>query len=417
VHLLLYRLFIHLYQLAVTVISPFNAKARLWIQGRKNLLQRMQSAIEPSGKLIWMHCASLGEFEQGRPVLEQIKKNHPAYKILLTFFSPSGYEVRKDYTEADHIFYLPIDTKENAERFYDIVKPSLVMFIKYEYWFYYLYEAKKRKIPLILVSGIFREDQPFFKWYGKLHREMLQNFSWLLVQNGTSKDLLDTIGYNKNVVVSGDTRFDRVVEISESFVPIDLVERFCGNADVIVAGSTWTEDDKELAHYANTNRQIKFIIAPHNINDLRLNECKRYYHHSVKYSDVHNGLSMPGANVLIIDNVGMLSRLYKYATVCLVGGAFGGGGVHNVLEAAVYGKPVVYGPEYDEYAEAVELVEAGGAFSVETALELEQTFNLLMQKGSAYFSACEASYNYVQRKKGATGNVLELLYEKHLLTS
>lgn len=417
VHLLLYRLFIHLYQFAIWLISPFNAKARFWIQGRKNLLQRMQSEIEPSKKLVWIHCASLGEFEQGRPVLEQIRKTYPAYKILLTFFSPSGYEVRKDYSEADYIYYLPADTRQNATRFYNIAKPSLVIFIKYEYWYFYLKEAEKRQIPLLLVSGIFRQDQPFFKWYGNLHREMLKSFSGFLVQNEASKDLLATIGFTKVVVVSGDTRFDRVDEIAHSFTPIDHIEEFCGNTDVLVAGSTWTEDDKELAHYANANRHIRFIIAPHNITELRLNECKKYYQYSVLYSQYSAAQAKVDANVLIIDNVGMLSRLYKYATVCLVGGGFGGGGVHNVLEAAVYGKPVIHGPEYDEYAEAVELVEAGGAFAAETALELEEKLNILMQKGSAYQSACEASYNYVQSKKGATGKVMQYIYENRLLTN
>jgi 3-deoxy-D-manno-octulosonic-acid transferase len=413
---LIYRLFISLYSTAITIVSPFNPKARLWLQGRKNIIQRMQQAIDPSGETIWIHCASLGEFEQGRPVLEQLKSLYPQYKILLTFFSPSGYEVKKQYEKADYIFYLPIDTKANAVAFFNTVKPKLVIFIKYEFWYYYLQEAQKRNIRLLLVSGIFRKEQPFFKWYGSLHRKMLNSFSWLLVQNELSSELLSTIGLSNNVLVSGDTRFDRVVEIAEQFQSIDLIEQFCKGSDVIVAGSTWLEDDKELDHYANTRKHIKFIIAPHNINQLRLDECKRWYKHSIRYSQL-DGQVDPSINTLIIDNIGMLSRLYKYATVSLIGGGFGADGVHNVLEAAVYGCPVVFGPEYDKYIEAVELVECGGAIPVDTALELEKVLDELIQKGREYKAASAASYQYVQDKKGATEKIMQFIQEKRLLTS
>lgn len=413
-HLFLYRLFIFLFSPAVKLVAPFNAKARHWSIGRKNLLERMQREIMP-GNIAWVHCASLGEFEQGRPVMEAIKRQYPLYKLLVTFFSPSGYEVKKHDPLADYVFYLPADTSTNASRFYDIVQPSLAIFIKYEYWYHYLHQAEKRKIPLLLVSGIFLKKQAFFHWYGALHRQMLAKFTWLLVQNEESKQLLSRIGHNANVIVSGDTRFDRVVEIAENFKAIPTIEAFCKNAEVIVAGSTWTEDDKELAHYANSNTHLSFIIAPHDVNQHRIRECRRLYRSAVLYSDLDGKNPDTASNVLIMNNVGMLSRLYKYATVCYVGGGFGAGGVHNVLEAAVYGKPVVFGPEYEDYAEAVELVDEEGGFPVNTALELEKTFDLLLQKGTEYQSACKASLEYVSGKKGATERVLELIKRERLL--
>ncbi len=417
VSVLVYRIFIQLYLFTISLVAPFNAKARLWLQGRTNLLERMQQDIEPRSKLIWFHCASLGEFEQGRPVLEQLKARYPSYKILLTFFSPSGYEVRKNYPLADYIYYLPADTPSNAKAFFNIANPALVLFIKYEFWFFYLQEANRRNIPLLLVSGIFRGNQPFFKWYGKLHRQMLQFFTVLMVQNKSSKDLLATINISANVVVTGDTRFDRVASIANDFKPFEAIEHFCRNAEVIVAGSTWTEDDKELHHYANTHPEIKFIIAPHNINALRLKECRKYYDRSMMLSQYVHSETDDSINTLIIDNVGMLSSLYKYATVCYVGGAFGADGVHNVLEAAVYGLPVVFGPEYHDYAEAIELVENGGGVTVDTALALEETLHTLMKKGPEHHKASKAAYEFVQQKRGATEATLQVIQEKRLLTN
>nr|WP_242692186.1 glycosyltransferase N-terminal domain-containing protein [Aridibaculum aurantiacum] len=414
--MLLYRLFIRLYILSITVIAPFNKKARLWLLGRKNLLKRMQADILPADKIAWFHCASLGEFEQGRPVLEEIKQRYPAYKILLTFFSPSGYEIRKDYAGADFIYYLPADTASNARSFLDIAKPSIVIFIKYEFWFHYLHEVNKRNIPLLLVSGIFRQDQPFFKWYGSLHKKMLSFFDYILVQNDESKQLLHDINLKENVLITGDTRFDRVIAIAENFEPITEIEAFCQNADVIVAGSTWSADDKELFHFVNAHPAKKFIIAPHDISVERINECKRVYTNSILYSEYVKGRAGT-FNILIIDNVGMLSRLYRYGTVCFIGGGFAEEGVHNVLEAAVYGKPVVYGPVYNKYIEAVELIEVGGAFTVSSASEFETVFNPMFQKGSSYQQASKAAYDYVRQKQGATKAILDLIYEKRLLTN
>ncbi|HEX6426369.1 MAG TPA: glycosyltransferase N-terminal domain-containing protein [Niastella sp.] len=489
-HLFIYNIFLFLYSIGIRITSLWNPKARLWLNGRKNIWVELEEIgrqkagnqrpkarglksevrskkLENGGqksevgslksevgskkseaetptpepenlnpesetpKLAWMHCSSLGEFEQGRPVLEAIKQQYPNTRILLTFFSPSGYTVRKNSSGADYVMYLPMDSKANVRKFLNIVQPDLAIWIKYEYWFYYLTELKKRHIPLILVSGIFRKDQPFFKWYGRLHWYMLESFNHLFVQTQNSKQLLGTIGFTNNVSISGDTRFDRVVQIAEQFTPIDPIEYFCGNNTVIVAGSTWSEDEEELDHYANTHPEIKFIIAPHEINEEHLKEIEKLFKHSVRFSK----LSVPGSspvpvprnrplesekpkpNTLIIDNIGMLSKLYKYATITYVGGGFGDDGVHNVLEAAVYGKPVVFGPVYEKYVEAVELVEAGGALVINTALELEETLNDLLTNTNAYEASCEAARNYVYNNKGATEKVMQFIQENRLLTS
>lgn len=413
----LYRIFIRLYPFMIHIASPFNEKARLWIKGRKGVFDRMDHSINDNDKIIWMHCSSLGEFEQGRPLLEKLKSEYPAYKILLTFFSPSGYEVRKNYSGADYIFYLPTDSKKNATVLFDIVKPELIIFVKYEFWYYYLAQAQKRGIPLLLISAIFRKKQPFFSKYGAFHRSMLSCFTHLFVQNAESVSLLQSIGFNQNVSLSGDTRFDRVIEIAEGFQHISSIQHFCSGSQVIVAGSTWLEDDKELAHYVNSRNNVKFIIAPHNIGKSRLDECANLYKNSTFYSSLKDSRPAPKINTIIIDNIGMLSRLYKYATVCYVGGGFGADGVHNVLEAAVYGKPVVFGPEYEKFNEAIELTETGGGISIENALQLEATFDDFLSDNSGYAKKANASLNYVYSKRGSTENILRYIYEKRLLTN
>ncbi|AXY75465.1 3-deoxy-D-manno-octulosonic acid transferase [Paraflavitalea soli] len=455
-HLFFYTIFCRLYLLGIRVVALWNPKAKLWLNGRKGLLGRIQSAVGPakgreqsailapnpgptvspnSGEakdspltthhspLVWMHCASLGEFEQGRPVLEALRDKYPGIKILLTFFSPSGYEVRKNYGGADFVFYLPMDSKANARRFLDIVQPDLVIWIKYEYWYHYLTALKKRKIPTLLVSGIFRPDQPFFKWYGRLHQYILESFTHLFVQTPASKDLLAGIGFTNNVTVNGDTRFDRVAAIVEKFVPLPAIEAFCGKYPTVVAGSTWPEDEEELDHYANTHPDMRFIIAPHEIHESHLKEIEKLFKHTIRYSVLQK--RVPGTvsreqqhtNTLIIDNIGMLSRLYKYATITYIGGGFGDDGVHNVLEAAVYRKPVVFGPVYEKYIEAAELVDEGGAFPIKTALELEKVLNDLLADESAYKKVCQQAGQYVHSKTGATDAVLQFIQENRLLTS
>jgi 3-deoxy-D-manno-octulosonic-acid transferase len=413
VHLFLYNVFLLVYALGIRITALWNPKARKWLEGRKNPV-KIPKSDQP---LVWMHSSSLGEFEQGRPVLEQIKKQYPHIRVLLTFFSPSGYEVQKNYPGADHVVYLPMDGKGAVRQFLNEVKPQLVLWVKYEYWYYYLTELKKRQIPVLLISGIFRPGQPFFKWYGRLHRYMLDCFMHLFVQTKESKRLLGTIGFNSSVTVSGDTRFDRVVQIAEASEHLPLINTFCGKHPVIVAGSTWPEDEEELDHYANTHPDTRFIIAPHEIDEEHLRDIEKLFKNTVRYSQLKELQEVTNANTLIIDNIGMLSRLYKYATITYVGGGFGEDGVHNVVEAAVYGKPVVIGPVYEKFIEAVELVQHQGAFVIKTALELEQCFNRLLYDAAAYRQACEAARNYVYGKKGATNMVMQFIQENRLLTS
>lgn len=374
---------------------------------------------------VWMHCASLGEFEQGRPVLEKLRAQHPDYLFVVSFFSPSGYTAAQNYKGADHIFYLPIDSPANAKEFIDAVNPALVIWVKYDYWYYYLKELKDRNIPVLLLSGLFQKGRAFFKWYGGMQRKMLHCITHFFVQDEPSQYLLRTIDI-KNVTVSGDTRFDRVIEIAEKAGEVPGIKEFCGEHPVIVAGSTWQEDEEELDHFANIHPEIKFIVAPHEVEEVRLLEVEKLFKRSVRYSSwldtTNDKLQTPNSkpqtpNVLIIDNIGLLSRLYRYATITWVGGGFGDEGVHNVLEAAVYGRPVVFGPVYDKYIEAVELVGSGGGFSIENALEAETLFASLLIDKEEYDLACEASREYVQAKKGATERALAYIQENRLLTN
>lgn len=375
-----------------------------------------------------MHCASLGEFEQGRPVVEALRRHYPEITVIVTFFSPSGYEIRKNYTGADHVFYLPMDSSVNARRFINLVNPSLVLWIKYDYWYYYLSELRKRKIPALLISPLFRPDQPFFKWYGNIHRLMLDSFHAFFVQNETSMQLLETININHTVFVSGDTRFDRVTDIAEHVESMPIIEAFCKGHTVIVAGSTWEEDEEELDHFANTHSEIRFIIAPHEIEEDHLRDMENLFRHSVRYSVLEKQIQSAAErditisgqqlnNVLIIDNIGMLARLYRYGKICYVGGGFGDDGVHNVLEAAVYGKPVVTGPVIEKYIEVMELADAGGVIIVDNALEAESVFSRLLENDEEYAFHGRAARNYVYARRGATEKILQYIQENRLLTS
>ncbi len=421
--ILLYRLFLWLYKCGAIVLSPFNEKAKRWLSGRKNVFDKLAAFTAVNQKkIIWFHCASLGEFEQARPLIENIRAQYPGYSILLSFFSPSGYEIRKDYKGADYVTYLPMDSAGNAKKFLSLVKPVLVIWVKYEYWHFYLQQIKQQNISLLLVSGIFRESQPFFKSWGSFHKNMLSCFTSMFVQNQDSKKLLGSIGFSDNVVVSGDTRFDRVIEIASQFENIPSIEAFIASSPVIVAGSTWEEDEEELDHFANTHPEIKFIIAPHEIDEEHLKEIEKLFHNSVRYSQFIKNDKTPAdqnkkINTLVIDNIGLLARLYKYATIAYIGGGFGDDGVHNVLEAAVYSKPIIFGPVYEKFAEAVGLIEVEGAFDIENALELEEKLLFLLKDENAYKAACQASGNFVYANKGATEKIMNYIQEKRLLTN
>ena len=435
---LLYNIFLFFYSIGIRIAAFWNPKAKLWVEGRKRqwAVGGRQWAVDhrlQTADCIWFHCASLGEFEQGRPLLEKLREQYPESRIILSFFSPSGYEVQKNYSGADQVLYLPMDSPSNAKKFISQVDPSLVIWVKYEYWYYYLSELKQRNIPVLLVSGIFRKDQPFFKWYGGFWKKMLQCFSHLFVQTPGSKQLLASIGINENVSLSGDTRFDRVIEIAENFSDLpQSIKDFCGTNKVIVAGSTWEEDEEELDHYANNHPEIKFILAPHQIEEAHLKDIEKLFHHSVRYSSLQSAVSSQqsatgsrqlatGApvltNVLIIDNIGLLSRLYKLAHIAYIGGGFGADGVHNVLEAAVYGRPVIFGPEFGKYIEAVELEDCGGGISIENALELEKILGELFSDENYMKLASDAAKNYVYSKAGATGRIVEYIQVNRLLTS
>ena len=427
--IILYNIFLLVYHAALHVAALWNPKARMWVDGRKawrdgigSDADRINGSAEATAggrKLIWMHCASLGEFEQGRPLLEATRLKYPDYKILLTFFSPSGYEIRKNYTGADVVMYLPMDGAANARDFVNVFKPSLVFWVKYEYWHYYLQELKRQQIPVVLVSGIFRPKQPFFKWYGGFWKKILASFEQLFVQTAASKTLLGQIGFAGKAIVTGDTRFDRVAAIAAQWESLGKpVEIFCNEHPVLVAGSTWEEDEELLIHYARAYPQLRFIIAPHDVTPERIGEIKKEFPQAILYSMLKDSTEITAtSNVLIIDNIGTLSKLYKYATITYVGGGFNQSGIHNILEAAVYSKPVIFGPVYEKFAEAKALVEAGGAFSIENALELEDMLNELFNDEEQLKRSSDIAGKFVSNNMGATNKILYYIQIKRLLTN
>jgi 3-deoxy-D-manno-octulosonic-acid transferase len=387
------------------IAAIFNAKAKQFVSGRNDLFKRLAvEFINPNHRWVWVHCASLGEFEQGRPLMEAIKQKYPTRKILLTFFSPSGYEVRKNYEGADAIFYLPWDTASNAKRFIDIVKPELVFFVKYEFWYHYSQQLKLKSIPLISVSCILRPDQIFFKSYGAFFRKILQNFDHFFVQNKETQDLLNSIGL-KNTL-AGDTRFDRVMQIIQSATEIDIAKKFKSDQKLLVAGSCWQEDMEVLYPLINDNQyQLKFIIAPHEISEGFLSIIEKSLSvKSVRYSQAQNNVSE--FSVLIIDNIGMLSKLYRYGEFAYVGGAFGAG-LHNILEAACYGVPIFFGNKnYKKYQEATDLIMRGGAFEISGYSELKAKYELMNNMPESFLLACEVTRSYVQENLGATKKIM-----------
>ena len=390
------------------------------MKGRKNYFEDLRRDFVPGRQnTIWMHCASLGEFEQGRPILKKIKDDYPEANIIVTFFSPSGYTIALKDKDFKKVFYLPMDSPTNAKKLLDIIKPTLVLWVKYEYWYYHLLEIKSRNIPLLLISGIFRKDQVFFKWYGGLYRKIIHCFTHYFVQNASSKTQLQTLIPGEKISVSGDTRCDRVINIAENFTEVPGIETYCGNHKVIVAGSTWEDDEAEWTHFVKIHPEIRFIIAPHEIDDENLTDVKKEFPGSIFYSEYlsREGEDFTNTHCIIIDNIGTLSRLYKYATVAYVGGGFGYSGLHNILEPAVYGKPVIFGPEFEKNFEAVDLIDCTGAFAIENALELEKVMKNLLNNESEIKSRGLAAKNYVYNNAGASNKIIEFIQKNRLLTN
>ncbi len=405
VMVLIYDILLFFYHLAVNIYSPFNKKASKWIAGRKGIIDKLKKQISIGDEIIWFHCASLGEFEQGRPIIERIKADYPQYKILISFFSPSGYEVRKDYAFADYICYLPKDTGRNAREFIEVVSPKLVFFVKYEFWYHHLNAVRQKEIPLYCISAIFREDQVFFKWYGSFFVEVLKMFSHIYVQDEESKSKISELGVDA-VSVAGDTRFDRVKANSQEVMDLPVLDHFKGDSKLLIAGSTWKEDEESLVRLINTSDlDLKYVIAPHEISQTNIKRLEDSLQvASVRYSEAKSQ-AMDKYKVLIIDNMGLLSSIYRYASIVYVGGAFGSG-LHNILEPAVYGKPIIFGPDHKKFKEAGELISDGGAFSISNFDELKRKVRFLLADPYIIKIASEISKTYVNKNTGATDKIL-----------
>lgn len=422
----LYNIGIRLYPAFVRIASAFNAKAGLFYNGRKGLLQRIAKEVPSDVPLIWFHCSSVGEFEQARPVMEWYKKERPGYKLLLTFFSPSGYELRKNYELADWVYYMPVDTPENAKAFVKAVNPRKAIFIKYEFWYNYLEALKANGTEIYIVSAIFLPSQIFFKWYGGFFRRMLKNYTRFFVQDEQSRELLSGIGIKENVVVSGDTRFDRVYQITRNGRELPLVKKFSQSALTFVAGSTWEPDEELLAKVLRNFSKVKLIIAPHEIHKEHICKIESLFAGSgyriMKYSDFDKEISPDGwssgeilpdaekklehANVLIIDCLGVLSTVYRYGRFAYIGGGFGVG-IHNILEAATYGVPVIFGPNYHKFKEAKDLVSLGGAFPVSDHTQLYDIVGKLTALPEFREAKGAVCREYVEKNLGATARVVE----------
>ncbi len=409
----LYNLVIYLYGLVIKLASINKLKAKQWVAGRRNWREQLQQKISKlnSENIIWVHCASYGEFEQGRPLIEAIKKKHPQYKIVLSFFSPSGYEVFKDWSGAEVICYLPLDTRSNARDFIKITKPKVAIFIKYEFWLNFLFTLKKRNIPTYLVSAVFKPHHPFFKWYGGVFKRSLKTFNKLFIQDETSGNLLKKIGI-ENFEVCGDTRFDRVVEIKENFTELPYIKQFCGDSKVLVAGSTWPGDDELLieAFKALKLPDLKLILVPHNVDEKDIQKIRALLEKKELSYNLFSEQKTPGsAKILVVDTIGMLSKIYFYATITYIGGGMDDG-IHNCLEPAVYLKPVIfYGNDYHKYNEAIELIDLKAAKNITSSNELTEEVLGYLNNQQA-LSAIENKLKvYFQKKSGTTKKVLEII--------
>ncbi len=407
---ILYNIGIDVYAQLVRLASCFNPKAKLFHDGRKGLLKNIKESVNTTSPIIWVHCSSVGEFEQARPVIEWYKSEKPGFKILLTFFSPSGYEQYKKYALADWVFYLPLDKSSNVKEFISIVKPVKAIFVKYEFWYNYLTQLKKNGIPTYIISAIFRPSQHFFKWYGSFFREMLQCYTKLFVQDEQSVSLLKSAGVSQNVILSGDTRFDRVNKIASQSKDLPLIERFSKDRFVVVAGSSWEPDEELIAEVIKNFSKIKLILAPHEVSEQRVEGIKKLF--SGKRVLVITDLEKQNiddinfdADILIVNKYGILSSIYKYGKVAYVGGGFGVG-IHNVLEAATYSVPVIFGPNYSKFKEARDLLKLGGAYTVSDKTQLYNIFNSFVVAPSEIELKGKISGKYVKDNLGATIKII-----------
>ncbi|GMN11601.1 glycosyltransferase N-terminal domain-containing protein [Croceitalea sp. MTPC9] len=406
----LYSFLVHVAWFVLKQIAHFKPKIKLFVDGRKSVFPILENSITSTDKIIWMHVASLGEYEQGLPILQQLKALYPDYKILLTFFSPSGYEVKKNSDVADIITYLPLDTVTNAERFLEITNPKMALFVKYEIWPNYLKELCRRKIPALLVSALFSKKQVYFKWYGQFMRRSLSVFKHFFVQDENSRKLLNSIGLN-NVSVSGDTRFDRVLEILERDNRLDFMDNFKQDNFCFVVGSSWAEDEEVIVDFINTSdKEIKYVIAPHNIKGEHIKKLKNSITKKVVcYSQLKNK-PLNNYEVLLVDTIGLLTKIYSYADIAYVGGGFKTG-LHNTLEPAVFGIPILIGPNYHGFKEAEELVKKGGVLSIKTKEEFSTTLNNLLENDTLPLSTGKTNSQYISSNKGTTSKIISYIHK------
>ncbi len=393
----------------VKLIASFNGKMRLGVKGRKETFSLLKSGLKSDDKTIWFHCASLGEYEQGLPVFEEIKKDHPTHKIVLSFFSPSGYEVKKNSPIADLVVYLPLDTKKNAQLFIELVHPELVIFVKYEIWPNYMKVLNRRGIKTLLISALFRKDQIYFKWYGGIMRKALGSFEHIFVQDQDSKDKIESIGI-EHVTISGDTRFDRVAQQLRIDNSLPSIDSFKQNKVCIVCGSTWPEDDNLLAEYINsTSKETKFVIAPHNIKSKQMTELQtRIKKQSILYSEIDD-LDVSLYQVLIIDSIGLLSKIYSYADIAYVGGAIGTTGLHNTLEPAVFGIPIIIGNNHSKFPEAKKLITKGGMFSIKNSFELKTNLDELSDNELFRGVSGNNCSEFIEENQGAVIQIMDYI--------
>lgn len=411
-----YNLFVHLYPFFIRIAAIGNPKARLWINGRKNQFERLQIAVGKSNKpIIWFHSASLGEFEQGRPVIESIRDAYPSYRILLTFFSPSGYEIRKNYAGADMVFYLPMDTKRNAEKFLKITSPKLAVFIKYETWFNYLYTLKQNCVPTLLISAVSYPHHFTYPLWSGFMKKTLALFKHIFTQSDDSLELLKENNINTDFSLGGDTRYDRVKTLSTLGFQHQGIENFINKKQVIVAGSTWYEDEKLLADFSTEQKDLKLIIAPHETSSKNIHELLKLFPGSLLFSEIEKTIHLENYKILIIDSIGLLSKLYRYATIAYIGGGFNRAGIHNILEAAAYGKVVLFGPEYGRSNEAKEMLQLSLAYSCQNKEKISSITNMLLNTPLELHEKNEAAKQFVFDRTGATATILKYIEENHLI--